>query len=252
MGLGEPVARRELVEVALGRKPADLVIRGGTVVNVHTRELHSADVAVLGDRIATVGEVSEILGDGTEVIDAEGRHLVPGLIDTHIHHCHAWLGVTEFAEAMLRHGCTAFTDGFYGPGIVGGPDGVRFMKDAFDPLPIRLLFLAPTLAFTQNRELGLTPADGVSTDDLTAMLDWEGCYGLEEQAPFPIFQGFDEVFDLLDAALKRGKVIHGHAAVLSSAQIQAYAAVGGDPAACPRGRRRLHRSGRGDSRTNGA
>ncbi len=78
----------------------------------------------------------------------------------------AGFGVTEFAEAMLRHGSTAFTDGFYGPGIVAGPDAVRFMKDAFDPLPIRLLVLAPTRAYTQNRELGLIPAAGVSTEEL--------------------------------------------------------------------------------------
>ena len=57
------------------------LIRGGTVVNVHTRELQVADVAVLGDRIATVGDVSEMLGDGTEVIDAQGRWLAPGLIE---------------------------------------------------------------------------------------------------------------------------------------------------------------------------
>ena len=212
--------------MALGRTPADLVIEGGSVVNVHTGELHRADVAVRGDRIALVGDAGHARGPETRVLDATGLHLVPGLIDTHIHHCHSWFGVTEFTEVMLRHGVTAFADGFYGPGIVGGPDAVRLMKDAFDPMPIRQLFLAPTLAYTQNRELGLTPARGVSPKDLLEMLDWEGCYGLEEQAPFPVLRGEVEVLDLLDATLQRGKVIHGHAAGLTPAESQAYAAVG--------------------------
>jgi adenine deaminase len=183
-------------------------------------------VAVRGDRIALVGDTDHARGPQTRVKDATDRHLVPGLIDTHIHHCHSWFGATEFAEVMLRHGVTAFADGFYGPGIVGGPDAVRLMKDTFDPLPIRLLFLAPTLAYTQNRELGLTPAEGVSAADLLAMLDWDGCHGLEEQAPFPVLRGEAEVLDLLDETLARGKVIHGHAAGLTPAESQAYAAVG--------------------------
>jgi adenine deaminase len=224
--LGEPVSRRDLIEVALGRKPPDLLIRGGVLVNVHTREIYPADVIVEGDRIAAVGDVAGSVGPETAVVDATGRYLVPGLIETHLHHCHSSFGVSEFVEALLMHGITAFADGFYGPAMVGGVDAVRFFKQAFERLPIRLLFLVPVLAYTQNRELGLTPARSISVSEMHEMLDWEGCYGLEEPPPVPVLHRHDEIVDLLAATLDRRKVITGHAAALDVRQIQAYAAAG--------------------------
>ena len=150
-------ARRGLVEIAMGRKPADVVVRGGRLVNVATAEIHPADVAIGGDRIAAVGDVDYTIGEATTFIDADGRFITPGLVDGHLHMYHSYLGVPEFVEAMLRHGVTATADGFYGQGIVGGMDAIRWFKDAFERMPLRVLFLVPTLAYLQNRELGLSP-----------------------------------------------------------------------------------------------
>ena len=77
--------RRELIDVAMGRSQADLVVEGGTLVNVNTAELYQADVAVKGDRIAAVGDVSYAKGSETRVVDATGKHLSPGLVDGHCH-----------------------------------------------------------------------------------------------------------------------------------------------------------------------
>jgi hypothetical protein len=71
-----------------------------------------------------------------------------------LHQYHSYLGVTEYVEALLSHGVTATADGFYGPGIVSGVPAVRFFKEAFERMPIRLMFVVPTLAWLQNRELG--------------------------------------------------------------------------------------------------
>ena len=77
---------RELTAVCMGREPADLVIRGGRLVNVHTREiLEGVDVAVAHGRVAMFGDVSHTVGPETETIDADGAYLVPGLVDTHLH-----------------------------------------------------------------------------------------------------------------------------------------------------------------------
>jgi adenine deaminase len=218
--------RREIVKVALGKEPADTAIVGGRVVNVHTLEIHEGDVAIKGDRIAAVGDVAHTIGDTTTVIDAGEAFVTPGLVDGHLHMYHSYLGIREFVEAMLRHGVTSTADGFYGQGIVGGPDAVRFFKDAFGSMSIRLIFLVPTLAYLQNRELGLTPAPGISKDEMFEMLAWPDCRGLEEPPFLPITWEWEEFLDLFEATLDAGKVISGHASGITSRELQAYVGMG--------------------------
>ena len=219
-------SRRALIDVALGNEPAELAIMNGRVVNVLTREIYGAGVAIKGDRIAAVGDIDYAIGENTEVIDAENRYVTPGLIDGHLHMYHSYIGVNEFVEGMLRHGVTAYADGFYGQGIVGGRDAVRFFKGAFDATPLRLIFLVPTLAHLQNRELGLKPAPGISVEDMNEMLDWKGCLGLEEPPFLPICEKWDDYLDLFDRCLEQRKTITGHGAGTYWRQMQAYAAVG--------------------------
>ena len=218
--------RRDLIDVALGKEPADLVVEGGTLVNVATAEIYPADVAVKGQRIAAVGDVGYTKGESTTVVDAEGRYLTPGLVDAHLHQYHSYIGVNPYVEALLRHGVTATADGFYGPGIIAGIDAIRFFKEAYEQMPIRLIFLVPTLSWVQNRALGLTPAGGITPDDMLEILSWEGCYGLEEPPFFPVIMKYDELLDVLDAALDQRKVITGHASGISERELQAYVAVG--------------------------
>ena len=218
---------RDLIDVALGRAPADRVIAGGTLVDVCTGELRPAQIAVKDGRIAAVAEsVDHARGASTEVLDVEGRWLAPGLIDGHLHQYHSYLGIDQFAEGLLRHGVTATADGFYGPGIVGGPQAVRFFKEAFERMPVRLIFLVPVIAWLQNRELGLTPAPGIAMSDMEEMLEWPGCLGLEEPPYLPVVDRDEELLDLFDATLEQRKVITGHGAGIGARELQAYAAVG--------------------------
>lgn len=218
--------RRALIDVALGNAPADVVVLNGRIVNVLTQEVYEGGVAIKGDRIAAVGDIEYARGKDTDVIDASGQYVTPGLVDGHLHMYHSYLGVNEFVEAMLTHGITTSADGFYGQGIVGGKEAVRFFKDAFDERPMRLIFLVPTLSYLQNRELGLEPAPGIDVDDMFEMLDWEGCLGLEEPPFMPIVDKWDEFLDLFDETLRQRKIITGHAAGINWRQTQAYAAMG--------------------------
>ena len=218
--------RRELINVAMGKAPADAIVEGGRLINVGTAEIYEAGVAIKGDRIAAVGDVSYAKGPNTRVIDARGRFITPGLVEGHLHQYHSYVGVTEYTEALLSHGVTATADGFYGPGIVSGVPAVRFFKEAFERMPIRLLFLVPTLSWLQNRELGLTPAPGITSNDLKEILGWEGCYGLEEPPYLPVVEHYPEFLDLFDETLRQRKVITGHAAGITWRQLQAYLAVG--------------------------
>jgi adenine deaminase len=196
------------------------------LVNVSTQEIYRAGVAIKGDRIAIVGDIEYARGPDTTVIDAEGRYITPGLIDGHLHMYHSYLGVNEFVEVLLTHGVTAWADGFYAQGIVGGLEGVRFFKRAFEARPLRLIFLVPTLAYLQNRELGLQPTPGIDRDEMEAMLDWDGCLGLEEPPFLPIVDKWDEFLDLFEKTLAQRKTITGHAAGISWRQLQAYVAMG--------------------------
>jgi adenine deaminase len=220
------MSRRELIDVALGKAPADVLIRGGNLVNVSTAEIYPAEIAIKGSRVAAVGEVGYAQGPDTRIVEAEGRFITPGLVDGHLHFYHSYLGVTEFVQAMLTHGVTATADGFYGQGIVRGMEAIRFFKDAFEAMPIRLIFLVPTLAYLQNRELGLTATPGIQAKDMFEILDWDGCYGLEEPPFLPVVEKYEEFLDLFEATLARRKVITGHASGINERQLQAYVAMG--------------------------
>ena len=221
------MSRQALIDVALGREPADVLVEHGRLVNVWTAEIYPADVAIKDGRIAAVGDVAYTRGETTRSVAADGRFLVPGLIEGHLHQYHSYLGVNAFTEAMLTHGITATADAFYGPGVVAGMEGIRFFKDAIGRMPMRLLFLVPTIAWLQNRDLGLTPTPkAITLEDMLEMLAWDDCYGLEEPQPFPVLDRWPEYVELLDAALRLRKTISGHASGLSERQIQAYTAAG--------------------------
>ena len=118
---------RSLVDTAMGRAKADLVIRNCSLVNVNSGEiLNKQDIAVKGDRIALVGNAQATIGTATKVIDAEGRHVIPGLIDGHVHIESAMVTATEFAKAVIPHGTTTVFIDPHEIANVLGLEGVRF------------------------------------------------------------------------------------------------------------------------------
>jgi adenine deaminase len=212
------VRRRTLVDVAMGHEPADSVIVNGKVVDVNTGTIRQEGVAIKGERIAAVGDITYTQGPETIVINAQGSYLVPGLVDPHLHQWHTYTNSTVFAAANLLHGTTAVADGFYGHAIVTGAKSVRFFLDELSDTPVKPLFLVPTLCYTQNRYLGLPNSPNAPTiNELIEMLDWPEARGIEET-------GYDllldparrdsALFDLFEAALERDKVITGHGAAL--------------------------------------
>jgi adenine deaminase len=136
---------RELTAVAMGREPAELVIRNGRLVNVHTREVQDGvDVAVAHGRVAFFGDVSHAIGPSTRTIDAEGAYLVPGLIDTHLHVESVMVTVTRFAEAVLPHGTTtAFIDN-HEMANVFGLEGMRWFLEEGRDLPLKVFLAVPS------------------------------------------------------------------------------------------------------------
>ncbi|MBL6981527.1 MAG: adenine deaminase, partial [Anaerolineales bacterium] len=135
-----------LVNVAMGREPADLVIRGGQWVSVQSGEVIPAtDIAIIGQRIAYVGpDASHAIGDKTEIIEAEGRYLVPGLLDAHMHVESGMVTVTEFVRAVARRGTTGIFIDPHEIANVFGLKGVKLMVDEAAEQPIHVWVQMPS------------------------------------------------------------------------------------------------------------
>ncbi|MBF9034916.1 amidohydrolase family protein [Rhodobacterales bacterium HKCCE2091] len=204
-------AAPSLIEVAAGRAPADLVVRNAKLVNVHTREvLDGWSVAVKDGRFAYVGpDAGHCIGDGTEVVDAGGRYLAPGLCDGHMHIESGMLTPAEFARSVIPHGTTTmFTDPHEIANVLG-LEGVRLMHDEALMQPVSIYTQMPSCApsapglETTGRELG--PAE------VAEAMAWPGIIGLGEMMNFPgVVAGDDKMLAEMAETAKAGKTIGGH------------------------------------------
>src|SRR3954467_7923998 len=170
---------RQLTAVAMGREPAELVIRNGRLVNVHTREvLDGADVAGADGRVAMFGDVSHTVGPATEAIDAEGAYLVPGLIDTHLHVESVMVTVTRFAEAVLPRGTTTVFIDNHEMANVFGLEGMRWFLEEGRGLPLKVFLAVPSCvpALPGFEDAGAS----LGPEEIREALGWEGVAGLGE------------------------------------------------------------------------
>jgi adenine deaminase len=203
--------------VARGDEPADLVVRGGRVLSVHTREWLNADVAICDGWIAGVGSYQ-----GRETIDADGRHVVPGLIDAHMHLESSLLLVDEFAKLVLPLGTTTVVVDPHEIANVLGSDGVHWMIDACADVPLDVFFMAPSCVPASPFESPLRP---LTPGDLEGLLRRRRVLGLAEMMNFPGVIGGDPA-ELAKLALRGAGHVDGHAPGVLGARLQAYVAAG--------------------------
>lgn len=204
-----------LVDVAMGRRPADLVIRNGRWVNVHSGEIiPGTDVAIHGSRIAYVGpDAGHTIGPATASIDAGGRYLIPGLCDAHMHVESGMVTVTEFARAVIPHGTTSmFIDPHEIANVLGLP-GVRLMHDEAATLPVNVYVQMPSCVPSAP---GLeTPGASIGPAEVAEAMAWPGVIGLGEMMNFPgIFSSDEKMHAEVAATMAAGKVVGGHYASL--------------------------------------
>ncbi|MDW8359950.1 MAG: adenine deaminase [Candidatus Caldarchaeum sp.] len=217
---------KNLVRTALGFEKADLVLRGGNVVNVHTRELvENVDVAVRFDRIALVGDASPCIGSNTFVYNAEGMYVVPGLIDPHVHIESAMVGVTEFARIVLPHGTTTvFTDP-HEIGNVFGLEGVKLMIEESRNLPLKVFITFPScVPAAPGFE---TTGAVIGPEEVAEAMRYDEIIALGEMMNYPgVLACDDKVHAEISEALKAGKVVEGHDSGLMGRELAAYVAAG--------------------------
>ena len=200
-----------LVAVAAGRDKADLVITGGKLVNVQTREiLDGWAVAVADGRFAYVGpDASHCIGPDTRVIDATGRFLIPGLCDGHMHIESGMLTPAEFAAAVIPHGTTTmFTDPHEIANVLG-LRGVRMMHDEALMQPVNIYTQMPSCAPSAP---GLeTTGFEISAEDVAEAMAWPGIIGLGEMMNFPgVINGDPQMLAEMAATMNAGKTVGGH------------------------------------------
>ena len=136
--------RQHLIATALGERPADVVLRGGTVVSTATRELVRADVVIAGDRIAAVGQATAArITSDTKVIDVSGRFIAPGLIDPHIHLESSNLTVTSLARAIVPRGVLSICEDPHEIANVLGRPGIDLIVDEAKGVPLNLFLRVP-------------------------------------------------------------------------------------------------------------
>lgn len=202
---------RLLVDTAMGRTPADLVIQNGRWLSVQSGEvIDGTDVAVKGDRIAYVGpDAGHTIGDQTRVIDAGGRFLVPGLLDGHMHVESSMLTITEYVRAVLPHGTTGVFADPHEIANVLGMDGVKMMVDEAAVQPIHVWVQMPSCVPSAP---GLeTPGAELGPEEVAEAMQWPGIIGLGEVMNFPgVFMGDEKMHSEMAETLSAGKTIGGH------------------------------------------
>ena len=218
----------DLVAVAAGRVPADRVIVGGKLVNVQSREvLENWQVAIAKGRFAYVGpDAAHCIGEETEVIDAGGRYLIPGLVDGHMHIESGMLTPAEFAAAVIPHGTTTmFTDPHEIANVLG-LRGVKFMHDEALMQPVNIYTQMPSCAPSAP---GLeTTGHEITPEDVAEAMGWPGIIGLGEMMNFPgVAAGDAKMLAEIAETQRARKTVGGHYASPDlGAPFHAYAAGG--------------------------
>lgn len=214
----------KLIQVALGKAAADIIIKGGRLVNVHTHEIYETDIAISGDRIASIGPVPQgAYGPETQVIDAKGQYLAPGFIDAHIHIESSMLTYTEFAKMVVKHGTTAVATDLMEVTIVSGIPGMKEILEESKHTPVKLYYPVP--AFMEENGLQTTGST-LKASMIDEMLQLPEAVGLAEVLCPPILGESPASAHLLEMARKLNKTAEGHAPAVMDEALNAYVSTG--------------------------
>lgn len=214
-----------VIDVALGNAPADMVIKNGRLLNVHTGEIYETEIAIADKVIAAVGSLGEkTIGENTKVIDAQGKIMAPGFIDAHIHFESSMLSFTEFSRMLVKHGTTAVATDLMEIAIVAGEEGINNVLRESEGLPVKLL--QPIPAFMSEEGELQTIGAALYPEMIEKLIKGPHAVGLAEVLYPPIINKSPLSAWMLDLAEKYGKTAEGHAPELYGAQLNAYASAG--------------------------
>ena len=213
------IKKRRVIAAAAGREKADLVLKNATYVNVFSNELCTADIAVAEGLIVGMGRYQ-----GEEEVDLRGKIVLPGFLDAHIHLESSLVSPKEFVKAVLPHGTTTVITDPHEIANVMGTDGIEYMLQATEDLPVDVRFMLPSC-------VPATPLDesGANLDyrAIDSFYDHPRVQGLAEMMNFVgIINGDSQVVEKIVASQAHHKKIDGHAPGLTGNDLNAYIAAG--------------------------
>ena len=218
----EPRNKKDLLKAALGEINADLAVTNCRLVNVFTGEIYPVVVFVKDGFIAHV-ETEELSGPypADEIFDGEGRYLIPGLVDSHMHIESSMMVPRNFAKVVIPHGTTTIIHDPHELANVYGTEGVRYMHDSAEGLPMRQLVdipsCVPAVPGCENAGASFT------AKEIRELAKLERVVGLAEVMDFyGVIHGDDRMLDIIEAAKECGLYLQGHAPGLSKRELSAY------------------------------
>ena len=217
----------ELVDVALGRAKADMVVKGASLVNVFTGEIQeNVDIAIKKDRIALVGDADHTVGLRTQVLNARGLYAAPGFIDAHVHVESSMVVFSEFARAVVPRGTTSIFADPHEIANVLGFEGVKLVWEESRELPLKVFICVPSCVPASTPEFETSGAE-LTANDIQEILEWPNVVALGEMMNYPGVLNKDEkVLAKIKVALKAGKVVEGHSDGIMGKELNAYIASG--------------------------
>ena len=210
---------KSLIEVATGRKKADLVIENCKVINVFSQEIIYGKLAISDGIFIGIGDY-----EGTEVIDGEGKYIVPGLIDSHVHIESSMSSPYQFARAVLPRGTTTVISDCHEIANVKGLDGIKYMIESSENLPLDVYIMLPSCVPATIFE---TSGAILEAEDLEGFMQHERVLGLGELMNYQGVVFTDEgIMKKLELTDKYHKVVDGHGPIIKEKELNAYALSG--------------------------
>lgn len=222
--------RRELVEVALGKREADIVLKNGNLINVFSGEIYKANIYIYDKYIANIVEYDlDTISLGKNIIDIDGKFVSPGFIDSHVHVESSHLTPVNFARAVLPKGTTTIIADPHEIANVLGIDGVKYMIENSKDVPMNQYYLIPSCV---PSVIGLENAGAEFNDiEIEKMLDLPRVLGLGEVMDFVgVINQSERMTKIVETAIKKGMFVQGHAPELSGNELSAY--ICGGPISC--------------------
>lgn len=223
------VDHRMLIDHLLGEDGfADIVLYGGNIVNVVTREIYPGDVAIKGKYIMMVGDASKLIGSRTKAIDVRGKYISPGFIDSHMHFESSMLTITEFSKLSIPSGTTTIVADPHEIGNALGPIGIKAMAEEAGTVPNRIKLVVPAMA-PDSPTLETAGAD-INSKDMEDLLCYKNIAGIGELQGFSnvknVYKHTPEAIDDLVAstayAVSLGKIVDGNAPELFGEELAAH------------------------------
>ncbi len=239
LGIKQAMEYRQLIDVLMSDKHhADLVLHRGNVINVLTREIYQADIAIKGKYILVVGDAETLIGEDTIVVDLQGKYLAPGFIDSHMHFESSMLTITEFSRLSIPSGTTTLVADPHEIGNALGPIGIKAMAEEASVVPNHVHLVVPAL--TPDCPGLETAGYDITSKDMKEILNYPNVIGIGELQGFSnakhVYRNTPEVItDLLASttyAKSIGKIVDGNAPELFGSELAAHIIATGGKCSC--------------------